>query len=220
MGASRNPDRLPVLAVFPRQWLKAAAARAQPVLFQVAAGLAAILAHLLVRYGKWISAKPVYGQLSALVSRDLFLLDYALISRSDQVRYNFYVPPVLFDNQHAPQTGSFPIPSKPVTPFPGVVKYLPPDRAAEAPKSNCASARAVLAKPNPHASKMLTVYGENFSKTEPVSVFFGSDPSPYVEVRCTEVLGCLPPENQTPKRRPIVLVRGDGVVFPSNVMYP
>ncbi|KAG9220690.1 hypothetical protein CCMSSC00406_0003789 [Pleurotus cornucopiae] len=139
---------------------------------------------------------------------------------TDQIRYNFYVPPVLFDNQHAPQTGSFPIPSKPVTPFPGVVKYLPPDRASEAPKSNCASSRAVLSKPNPHASKMLTVYGENFSKTDPVSVFFGSEPSPYVEVRCTEVLGCLPPENQLVKRRPIVLVRSDGIVFPSNVMYP
>ncbi|KAK1233172.1 hypothetical protein PQX77_003707 [Marasmius sp. AFHP31] len=139
---------------------------------------------------------------------------------TDQVRYNFYVPPVLYDNQHAPQTGSFPIPSKPVTPFPGVVKYLPPDRAAEAPKSNCASSRAVLAKPNPHASKMLTVYGENFSKSDPVTVFFGSDPSPFVEVRCTEVLGCLPPESQSPSRRPIVLVRPDGVVFPSNVMYP
>ncbi|KAF8070604.1 hypothetical protein FPV67DRAFT_1561369 [Lyophyllum atratum] len=139
---------------------------------------------------------------------------------TDQIRYNFYVPPVLFDNQHAPQTGSFPIPSKPVTPFPGVVKYLPPDRAAEAPKSNCASSRAVLSKPNPHASKMLTVYGENFSKNDPVSVFFGSEPSPYAEVRCTEVLGCLPPESQSAKRRPIILIRSDGVVFPSNTMYP
>ncbi|KAE9411288.1 LAG1-DNAbind-domain-containing protein [Gymnopus androsaceus JB14] len=138
---------------------------------------------------------------------------------TDQIRYNFYVPPLLFDNQHAPP-GSFPIPSKPVTPFPGVVKYLPPDRAAEAPKTNCASSRAMLSKPNPHASKMLTVYGENFSKTDPVNVFFGAEPSPYVEVRCTEVLGCLPPEQQVAKRRPIVLVRGDGVVFPSNTMYP
>ncbi|KAG6880210.1 hypothetical protein C0992_003874 [Termitomyces sp. T32_za158] len=139
---------------------------------------------------------------------------------TDQIRYNFYVPPVLFDNQHAPQTGSFPIPSKPVTPFPGVVKYLPPDRAAEVPKSNCASSRAVLAKPNPHASKMLTVYGENFSKTDPVCVFFGPEPSPFSEVRCTEVLGCLPPDSQTVKRRPIILIRPDGVVFPSNTMYP
>ncbi|OCH92329.1 LAG1-DNAbind-domain-containing protein [Obba rivulosa] len=139
---------------------------------------------------------------------------------TDQIRYNFYVPPVLFDQQSAAPNGSFPIPSKPVTPFPGVVKYLPPDRASEAPKSNCASSRAVLAKPNPHASKMLTVYGENFSKADPVTVFFGSDPSPYVEVRCTEVLGCLPPETQTSKRRPVILVRHDGVVFPSNVYYP
>ena len=138
---------------------------------------------------------------------------------TDQIRYNFYVPPVLFDNQSAPSTGSFPIPSKPVTPFPNVVKYLPPDRAAEAPKP-CPQSRAMMAKPNPHASKMLTVYGENFSKTDPVTVFFGSDPSPFVEVRCTEVLGCLPPESNNMKRRPIILVRHDGVVFPSNTYYP
>jgi hypothetical protein len=139
---------------------------------------------------------------------------------TDQIRYNFYVPPMLYDQQSQTQTGSYPIPSKPVTPFPGVVKYLPPDRAAEAPKSNCPQSRAALAKPNPHASKMLTLYGENFSKADPVTVFFGSDPSPYVEVRCTEVVGCLPPENQSTKRRPIILVRGDGVVFPTSTMYP
>ncbi|KAJ3502285.1 hypothetical protein NMY22_g18635 [Coprinellus aureogranulatus] len=140
---------------------------------------------------------------------------------TDQIRYNFYVPPALFDNQHPMLHHGFPVPSKPVTPFPGVVKYLPPDRAAEAPKSTCPQSRGVLAKPNPHAAKMLTVYGENFSKTDPVHVFFGSEPSPYVEVRCTEVLGCLPPESgHQNKRRPIVLVRSDGVVFPSNVMYP
>jgi recombining binding protein suppressor of hairless len=140
---------------------------------------------------------------------------------TDQVRYNFYVPPVLFDNQSAPQTGSFPIPAKPVTPFPGVVKYLPPDRAAEVPKCpNGARGGGAVVKPNPHASKMLTVYGENFSKTEPLSVFFGSEPSPYVEIRCMEVLGCLPPESQITQRRPIILVRHDGVVFPSTTMYP
>ncbi|KAH8071910.1 hypothetical protein BXZ70DRAFT_749891 [Cristinia sonorae] len=139
---------------------------------------------------------------------------------TDQIRYNFYVPPVLFDNQNAPQTGSFPVPSKPVTPFPGVVKYLPPDRAAEAPKSSCPQSRGMMAKPNPHAAKLLTVYGENFNKNEPVTVFFGSEPSPFVEVRCTEVLGCLPPESQSTKRRPMILVRPDGIVFPSNTYYP
>ncbi|KAJ7072133.1 jkappa-recombination signal binding protein [Mycena amicta] len=137
---------------------------------------------------------------------------------TDQVRYNFYIPPVLLDSQNAP--GSFPVPSKPITPFPSLVKYLPPDRAAEAPKHHNTGARAVLTKPNPHASKMLTVYGENFSKTDPVSVFFGSDPSPYVEIRCNEVLGCLPPDTPSQKRRPLILIRSDGVVFPSNVYYP
>ncbi|KAJ7268732.1 hypothetical protein B0H12DRAFT_1200646 [Mycena haematopus] len=137
---------------------------------------------------------------------------------TDQVRYNFYIPPVLFDNQNAP--GAFPVPAKPITPFPALVKYLPPDRAAEAPKHHAQGARSVLSKPNQHASKMLTVYGENFSKTDPVSVFFGADPSPFVEVRCNEVLGCLPPDTQTAKRRPLILIRSDGVVFPSNVYYP
>ncbi|KAA1474216.1 LAG1-DNAbind-domain-containing protein [Dentipellis sp. KUC8613] len=137
---------------------------------------------------------------------------------TDQVRYNFYVPPMLFDNQNAPQTGSFPIPSKPVTPFPGVVKYLPPDRAAEAPKGH--GTRHMMAKPNPQTAKMLTLYGENFQKSDPLSVFFGSEPSPYVEIRCSEVLGCLPPETQPTKRRPIILVRHDGVVFPSSTLYP
>ena len=136
----------------------------------------------------------------------------------DQVRYNFYVPPVLYDQQHNPANGSYPIPSKAVTPFPGVVKYLPPDRASELPKHHSVGRNMMRNGPSP--SKLLTIYGENFSKTDPPNVFFGADPSPYVEVRCTEVMGCLPPENTVVKRRPIVLVRSDGVMFPSSVMYP
>lgn len=162
-----------------------------------------------------------YASSGALWSVDIGETSVWTIVGTDQIRYNFYVPPILFDQQHRPVTGSYPIPLKPVTPFPGVVKYLPPDRAAEAPKP-CAASRAAAAmqKPNPHTNKMLTLYGENFNKADPVTVFFGSDPSPYVEVRCTEVVGCLPPESQSSKRRPIILVRPDGVVFPSNTMYP
>jgi recombining binding protein (suppressor of hairless) len=133
----------------------------------------------------------------------------------DQVRYNFYIPPMLFDNQNAPQSRSFPIPSKPVTPFPAVVKYLPPDRASEVPKNHFRSL-----KPSVDTSKLLTLYGENFSKDEPISVFFGSDVSPFVEMRCQEVIGCMPPEQQSNGRRPIILVRSDGIVFPSNTSYP
>jgi hypothetical protein len=142
---------------------------------------------------------------------------------TDQVRYNFYVPPVLYEPPSAGPSIAPHIPSKPVTPFPSVVKYLPPDRAVEVPRANGATSRVVITHPNPLASQLLTIYGENFSKTDPFTVFFGSDPSPHVEVRCSEVLVCLPPENAhrpTGEKRPIVLVRGDGVVFPSNVMYP
>ncbi|KAF8608699.1 hypothetical protein BDV93DRAFT_518766 [Ceratobasidium sp. AG-I] len=137
---------------------------------------------------------------------------------TDQVRYNFYVPPTLYDS---PPTSFSGVPSKPITPFPGLVKYLAPDRAAEAPKANCAASRAALVKPNPHAGKQLTLYGENL-KAHPLMVFFGSEPSAQVEVRCNEVMACLPPEGQSQggRKRPIVLVRGDGVIFPTGVQYP
>ena len=75
----------------------------------------------------------------------------------------------------------------------------------------------------PHnlASQMVTIYGEHFNKSDPVAVFFGSEPSPLVEIRCTEVLSALPPEAKFEPgvKVPIILVRSDGVVFPSNVMY-
>lgn len=164
----------------------------------------------------------------ALWSVDIGETSVWTIVGTDQIRYNFYVPPMLFDPHTSSPIGAisgggYPVPLKPVTPFPGVVKYLPPDRAAEAPKTQCPQSKgsnAAQTKPHPHASKMLTLYGENFNKADPVTVFFGSDPSPYVEVRCTEVIGCLPPENPSTKRRPIILVRSDGVVFPSSTMYP
>lgn len=93
---------------------------------------------------------------------------------------------------------------------------MPPDRASEAPKGH----HTARMQPNPHSAKMLTVYGENFSKADPLQIFFGSEPSPYVEVRCSEVMGCLPPETEAAKRRPVILVRDDGVVFPSSILYP
>lgn len=131
---------------------------------------------------------------------------------TEQIRYDFYIPPVLFDKQN-PQTTSSAVPSKPVTPFPGVVKYLPPDRLSEAPKGH-------NFRQDPPSAKMLTLYGENYQKSDPVHVFFGSEASSYAEVRCSEVITCLPPEIETAKRRPIILVRNDGVVFPSSTMYP
>ncbi|KAF8756866.1 LAG1-DNAbind protein [Rhizoctonia solani] len=107
---------------------------------------------------------------------------------TDQVRYNFFVPPTLYDSPISSFSG---VPSKPITPFPGLVKYLAPDRAAEVPKPNCAAARAAMSKPNPHAGKQLTLYGENL-KAHPMMVYFGTEPSPSVEVRCNEVWRVYP----------------------------
>lgn len=69
---------------------------------------------------------------------------------------------------------------------------------------------------------MITIYGENFDRKEPYSVYFGSEPSSFAEVRCGEVMACLPPDTSLSinKRRPLLLVRWDGVIFPTSTMYP
>ncbi|KAG8950977.1 hypothetical protein FRC03_012676 [Tulasnella sp. 419] len=153
---------------------------------------------------------------------------------TDQVRYDFYIPPTLFGaaptgypsstvNNMSSSPSAL---SQPITPMPTVVKYLPPERAAELPKCPSTSRLStVVTSPtngkSDSANKMLTVYGENFNKSDPVTVFFGSEPSPHTEVRCTEVVNCLPPQTgHQGFQRPIVLVRNDGVVFPTKVMYP
>ncbi|KAG8918887.1 hypothetical protein FRC01_001595 [Tulasnella sp. 417] len=151
---------------------------------------------------------------------------------TDQVRYDFYIPPTIFNSSPSgyplqSQTSSTMASSpsalaQPITPAPSVVKYLPPERAQELPKCPSNSRASSMKMDQGAASKMLTLYGENFNKGDPVSVWFGSEPSPHTEVRCTEVINCLPPPSGPLSHypRPIVLVRGDGVVFPTKVMYP
>jgi len=145
---------------------------------------------------------------------------------TDQVRYDFYVPPVLFDQQQLASSSSlssglsFPAPSTPVTPFPAVVKYLPADRASEqVPRGHT---RSLVAKPSEDTTKMITLYGQNFSADKPYEVYYGDHRSAAVEVRCPEVVGAMPPTAPPDEEgpRPILLVRSDGVIFPSNVMYP
>ncbi|KIO25904.1 hypothetical protein M407DRAFT_243913 [Tulasnella calospora MUT 4182] len=151
---------------------------------------------------------------------------------TDQVRYDFYIPPTLFNSapsgyplqsQSSSALASSPSAlAQPITPAPSVVKYLPPERAQELPKCPSNSRASSMKVDQGAASKMLTLYGENFNKGDPVSVWFGSEPSPHTEVRCTEVINCLPPPSGPLSHypRPIVLVRNDGVVFPTKVMYP
>jgi recombining binding protein (suppressor of hairless) len=118
------------------------------------------------------------------------------------------------------------------------VKYLPPDRAAENPNKHGVNRMLVNngTNPDPRNGPLLTIYGENFNKTDPPLVFFGTEPSPFVDVRCQEVLACLPPpgvsasgggiaeqpikmEGGAPIPQPIFIARLDGVIYPSNVVF-
>jgi hypothetical protein len=93
-------------------------------------------------------------------------------------------------------------------------------------------------KPDPLNGPLLTLYGENFSKADPPLVFFGTEPSPFVDVRCQEVLACLPPpgvsasgggitaveqpikmEGGASIPQPIFIARPDGVIYPSSVVF-
>lgn len=149
---------------------------------------------------------------------------------TEQIRYNFYVPP------NMPGARASGVPLKPVTPFPNIVKYLPPDRAAENPMKHGGVNRMLVnhgMKPDPRNASLVTIYGENFSKTDPPLLFFGTEPSTFVDVRCQEVLACLPPQvsggridpqvkmegGPTAPPQPIFIARGDGVIYPSNVLF-
>ncbi|KAG9052156.1 hypothetical protein FS842_010403 [Serendipita sp. 407] len=146
---------------------------------------------------------------------------------TEQIRYNFYVPLGM------PSSRASGVPVRPVTPFPNIVKYLPADRAAENPVRH--GVNRMLMNPNgqsdPRNAALVTIYGENFSKTDPPLLFFGTEPSPYVDVRCQEVLACLPPPSSVDPQQmkvdgrslmhpqPIFIVRADGVIYPSNVLF-
>lgn len=100
-----------------------------------------------------------------------------------------------------------------------LVKYLPPERAAENPVKHMTQRQ--LVKPDPRTQSLLTVYGEHFDRNDPPLVFFGAEVSPYVDVRCQEVLACRAPEVKFEPGAPIpiFLVRSDGVIYPSNVRF-
>jgi recombining binding protein (suppressor of hairless) len=88
-------------------------------------------------------------------------------------------------------------------------------------------------KADPRNGSLVTIYGENFSKNDPPLLFFGSEPSPFVDVRCQEVLACLPPPTASggagdPQVKmegggtapiPLFIARADGVIYPSNVLF-
>ncbi|KAH9815011.1 hypothetical protein DFH28DRAFT_1221533 [Melampsora americana] len=146
----------------------------------------------------------------------------------DVERHTFWVPPVLFDSKPSSAASTqgavsevfrTPIPYCPIgvdspTPIPVVHKYLLTNPISM-PK-NRIDAREM---------KMITIYGANFSRE--LRVWFGAVPSEVVEYKCAEVIVALPPSGVPgelgldggPKKHQIVMVREDGVVFPSKIYY-
>ncbi|CCA69689.1 hypothetical protein PIIN_03628 [Serendipita indica DSM 11827] len=188
--------------------------------------------------GGYVSSSTRYGlsdqsmSSGALWSIDIGESAVWTIVGTEQIRYNFYVPPGM------PGARASGVPIKPVTPFPNIVKYLPPDRAAENPAKHGGINRMLMnngMKPDPRNASLVTIYGENFSKTDPPLLFFGAEPSPFVDVRCQEVLACLPPATSPSSNsesaqqlgldavpiapQPIFIARADGVVYPSSVLF-
>jgi len=162
------------------------------------------------------------GVSGALWSIDIGETAVWTIVGTDQVRYNFFVPPTVREGGK-----TLYLPQTPVTPVLVVHKCISNDH----PNSNSSNA-------------VVSLHGENFSKSEPPLVFFGTEQSQLVEVRSSELLVCRPPNpsssssspaaspmdgggggagaggGQNGGRRPIILVRSDGVVFPTSILYP
>ncbi|KAG0142233.1 hypothetical protein CROQUDRAFT_673653 [Cronartium quercuum f. sp. fusiforme G11] len=159
----------------------------------------------------------------------------------DVERHTFWVPPVLFNSKPSSAAGTqgavsevfrtpipyFPIGTESPTPIPVVHKYLMAN-----PVSVVKSGRGE------QDLRMITIYGANFSRE--LHVWFGDVPSEVVEFKCAEVIVALPPNqigeigsdgnsnsngsngngnsnNNGMKRSQIVLVREDGIVFPSKL---
>lgn len=67
----------------------------------------------------------------------------------------------------------------------------------------------------------MTLFGENL--TPNLFVFFGDWKSELIDVRSPDTILCTPPPSHefgVPRGRvPIVLIRDDGIIFPTNCLY-
>lgn len=147
-----------------------------------------------------------FGDAGNAVSGALWSIDVGetsvwTIVGTDQVRYNFYIPPTPVDGRSLHLLGG--ANGSHVQPIvPAMIVH----------KCSASEGGAIV-----------SLHGENFRKDDPPQVFFGTEQSPLVEVRSSELIICRVPmsaRESSQQRRPIVLIRGDGVVFPTPFTYP
>ncbi|CAO1632724.1 unnamed protein product [Sympodiomycopsis kandeliae] len=150
--------------------------------------------------------------LSASWSVDIADSDVWTIVGTDIARHTFYIPPRLAGGASpatdVPDSGiahliTTPAPSAPITPIPALHSFVPP---------------------NPQdAQPCVTLFGLNF--TQDLLVYFGDWRSTHVQARSPDTILCAPPPPaseafEVPNvRLPIILVRKDGVIFPTDCIY-
>lgn len=150
--------------------------------------------------------------LSAAWSVDIADSDIWTIVGTDIARHTFYIPPRLAGGvtpaTNVPDSGiahliTTPAPSAPITPVPSLHSFVPPNPS--------------------DAQPCVTLCGLNF--TQDLLVYFGDWRSTQVEAQSPETLLCTPPPPaseafEVPNvRLPIILVRKDGVIFPTDCIY-
>ncbi|ORX40097.1 hypothetical protein BD324DRAFT_616240 [Kockovaella imperatae] len=155
------------------------------------------------------------SSLSPDLPRSMWTLDvgetcvWSIVS-TEQKTYTFYVPP---QATNAPT---------PYTPFPEIIRYLPPGQAGSDPLPGHAPHQTYTTLTN---LPLITIYGRNFvPKPERGSsdfkVFYGDQMAEHTEVRCPEVMAASEPTGPIRGPVPITLVREDGHCFvPTNVLY-
>lgn len=148
--------------------------------------------------------------------------------RTDVASHTFYVPPKVVGGFQPPSTHldpklahliSSPAPSRPITPLPVVELVIPPQPPQLRQTNSDGGESSAPAVTLP----CVTLIGENF--TPDLFVFFGDYQSERVEVHSSTTIACTPPPTSGPdgrprERVPVLLVRHDGIIFPTTCLFP
>lgn len=170
---------------------------------------------------------------SAAWSAEVADSDIWTIVGTDIARHTFYVPPRVAGGirppTKIPDSGiahliTTPAPSVPITPIPILHSFIPPSKpSSDVSGETSGSGSMTGGGAAPSQDRLVTLLGERLS--EDLHVYFGDWRSTLVQVQSAETILCAPPPPaseafQVPSvRLPILFVRKDGVVFPTESIY-
>jgi hypothetical protein len=180
------------------------------------------------------SISPGFGQMTWTV--EVHDSDVWTIVGVDIARHTFYLPPTLIGGAKAKADGvdasiahlvTVPAPQRPITPMPVVIKYTGGtstnaisghDTTTTGGGVAVATANAAHGKPHNH----VVLTGMNLSPD--LFIYFGDWRSTHVSVINPNTIYCAPPppldDVGLPRDLvPIILVRRDGVIFPTDCIY-